>query len=167
MADSHTAFVALGANLDDPVGHIEAAMRELDTLPGTRLVARSGLYVSAPSGYADQPDYINAVARLDTRLTPRGLLTELLDIERRHGRERTFRNSPRTLDLDILLYDDLTLDEPGLHIPHPRMHERAFVLLPLAAIAPDARIPGRGDVERALANISGASVRLFPSPPAR
>lgn len=161
MPDRHIAFVALGANLDDPVRQIETAMVELSGLAGTTLTARSGLYASRPSGYADQPDYVNAVARLDTSLSPRDLLTHLLDIERLHGRERTFRNSPRTLDLDILLYDEQCLDEPGLHVPHPRMHERAFVLLPLAEIAPEARLPGHGSVSDALSGVVRDSVRLL------
>lgn len=161
MPDHHIAYVALGANLDDPVYQIETAMTELAALPGTHRLDRSGLYASAPSGYADQPDYVNAVARIETALTPRELLERLLEIERLHGRERTFRNSPRTLDLDILLFDDLRLDEPGLHVPHPRMHERAFVLLPLAEIAPDAVLPGRGPVVDALAGVVRDSVRLL------
>lgn len=167
MPDTHAAFVALGSNLDDPVGQIEAAMAELDALPDTRLIGRSGLYLSRPFGYADQPDFINAVAWLDTRLSPRELLAELLEIERHHGRERTFRNSPRTLDLDILLFDDLALDEAGLHLPHARMHERAFVLLPLAEIAPAVHIPGHGVVADVLAKIGNGSVRRLDPPPAR
>lgn len=159
MPDRHIAFVALGANLNDPVSQINAAMDELASLPASQLLARSGLYASKPSGYADQPDFVNAVAQLETSLTPRELLTWLLEIERLHGRERIFRNSPRTLDLDILLYDELSLDEPGLHIPHPRMHERAFVLLPLAEIAPNAVIPGQGDVTAALSGVVRDSVR--------
>lgn len=161
MPERHLAYVALGANLDDPAGQVELALQELARLPDTALLARSSLYASAPAGYADQPDYVNAVARLATALAPRALLDRLLDIERRHGRVRAFRNSPRTLDLDILLYDDLRLNEPGLHLPHPRMHERAFVLLPLAEIAPDAVLPGRGPVVDLLAGVVRDSVRLI------
>lgn len=161
MPEHHIAFVALGANLNDPVRQIEAAISELGSLAETRLLARSGLYASKPAGYVDQPDYVNAVAKLATRLAPSALLTHLLEIERRHGRERTFRNAPRTLDLDILLFDDLQLDEPGLHVPHPRMHERAFVLLPLAEIAPYAILPGHGNVDEALAGVVRDSVRLL------
>lgn len=159
----HTAYVALGANLGDPVGQIETALEDLTKLSGTRVIQRSGLYASKPAGYADQPDYVNAVAKLDTGLTPRELLTSLLDIELRHGRRRTFRNSPRTLDLDILLYDDLCLDEPGLHVPHPRMHERAFVLLPMNEISPDVILPGRGRIADLLAETAHDGVqRLAP-----
>lgn len=161
MPERHLAYVGLGANLDDPAEQVEHALLELARLPGSELCGRSGLYASAPAGYADQPDYVNAVARLATDLAPRALLDALLDIERRHGRVRAFRNSPRTLDLDILLYDDLRLNEPGLHIPHPRMHERAFVLLPLAEIAPDLVLPGHGHVVDLLAGVVRDSVRLL------
>jgi 2-amino-4-hydroxy-6-hydroxymethyldihydropteridine diphosphokinase len=119
-------------------------MLEVGALPETRLLKRSSLYRTAPVGYLDQPDFINAVAMVETALAPHTLLDGLLAIERQHGRVREFLNAPRTLDLDVLLYGDLVLYEPGLTIPHPRMHERAFVLLPLVEIAPEAEIPGRG-----------------------
>ncbi len=159
MPEHHVAYVALGANLGDPATQIEKAFDELARLADTRLLARSGLYTSKPAGYAEQPDYVNAVAKLDTALTPRALLCQLLDIERHHGRQRAFRNAPRTLDLDILLYDDLGVDEPGLRIPHPRMHERAFVLLPLAEIEPKLDLPGHGPIAAALAGVACDSVR--------
>jgi 2-amino-4-hydroxy-6-hydroxymethyldihydropteridine diphosphokinase len=139
-----TAFVALGSNLDDPSGQVLRAMDELEALSGTRVRRRSSLYRTAPVGEPDQPDFINAVVQIETALDPLELLAALLAIERRHGRVRNSRNAPRTLDLDLLLYDDRTMDAPGLQLPHPRMHERAFVLLPLAEIAPDLSIPGRG-----------------------
>jgi 2-amino-4-hydroxy-6-hydroxymethyldihydropteridine diphosphokinase len=161
-ADPVEAYIALGANLGNPVHQIEQALMELAELPGTRLLSRSAPYLSQPVGYAEQPDYVNAVARLSTALTPRTLLDALLDIERRHGRERTFRNAPRTLDLDILLYDALIMDEPGLHLPHPRLHERAFVLLPLAEIAPDIQVPGRGRVDHLLASVDLRAVNRLP-----
>ncbi len=161
MAERHIVFVALGANLDDPREQVEKAISELADLADTRLIAASGLYASKPAGYAGQPDYVNAVVKLDTALSPRALLGRLLDIEQRHGRKRTFRNAPRTLDLDILLYDAARVDEPGLHIPHPRMHERAFVLLPLAEIAPDLDLPGRGPIKAALAGVVRDTVRRF------
>jgi 2-amino-4-hydroxy-6-hydroxymethyldihydropteridine diphosphokinase len=119
-------------------------MDELEALSGTRVRRRSSLYRTAPVGEPDQPDFINAVVQIETTLDPLELLAGLLAIERRHGRVRNSRNAPRTLDLDLLLYDDRTMDAPGLQLPHPRMHERAFVLLPLAEIAPDLSIPGRG-----------------------
>ena len=138
------ATVGLGANLNDPAAQVEYALAELDRLPATRLIARSSLYASAPVGYVDQPDFVNAVAQIETALAPRALLAALLDIEHRHGRERSFRNAPRTLDLDLLLYGAAHFHEDGLTLPHPRMSERGFVLFPLLEIAPDAVIPGRG-----------------------
>ena len=153
-----TAFIALGSNLDDPEQQIRNGIRELAALPETRLVSSSALYRSAPVGYRDQPDFVNAVACIETKLKPRALLDRLLAIERCHGRMRGFPNAPRTLDLDIALYADLTLREPGLTIPHPRMHERAFVIVPLAEIAPEASIPGRGSVADVLRNVDAAGV---------
>jgi 2-amino-4-hydroxy-6-hydroxymethyldihydropteridine diphosphokinase len=152
------ATVGLGANLNDPAAQVEYALAELDRLPGTRLIARSSLYASAPVGYVDQPDFINAVAQIETALAPRALLAALLDIEHRHGRERSFRNAPRTLDLDLLLYGDAHFHEEGLSLPHPRMSERGFVLLPLLEIAPDTVIPGRGRAADWLASCSDQSV---------
>ncbi|HJS77753.1 MAG TPA: 2-amino-4-hydroxy-6-hydroxymethyldihydropteridine diphosphokinase [Burkholderiales bacterium] len=130
------AYVGIGSNLEDPVRHVREAFAELDTLPHTRLVAKSSLYRSAPAGFAGQPDFVNAVAQLETGLPAERLLAELQDIETRHGRTRSFPNAPRTLDLDLLLYGDVALSLPALTIPHPRMHERAFVLKPLLEISP-------------------------------
>ena len=130
------AYVGLGSNLDDPVRRVREAFGELERLPHTRLVRKSSLYRSAPLGHADQPDFINAVAELDTGLPAERLLAELQQIEARHGRTRSFPNAPRTLDLDVLLYGELSLDLPHLKIPHPRMHQRAFVLRPLVELAP-------------------------------
>lgn len=146
----HIAFVGLGSNLEDPRSQLLRAFAELEALPNTRLVARSSLYRSAPLGNPDQPEFVNAVAKIATALTPQALLQALLQIEHRHGRERIFRNAPRTLDLDVLLYDDVQLHEHGLTIPHPQMHLRAFVLQPLLEIAPDAGIPGIGRAATAL-----------------
>jgi 2-amino-4-hydroxy-6-hydroxymethyldihydropteridine diphosphokinase len=155
---SVTAYVGLGANVDQPAEQVRTAARELAALPDTQLMAVSSLYRTAPVGYLDQPDFINAVAELETRLAPRALLDALLGIERRHGRVRDFPNAPRTLDLDLLLYGDNAVTEPGLTIPHPRMHARAFVMVPLAEIAPDAPIPGRGRVRDLLASLDTAAV---------
>jgi 2-amino-4-hydroxy-6-hydroxymethyldihydropteridine diphosphokinase len=138
------AYVGLGSNLAEPQLQIEHAFGELGTLPRTRVLARSSLYRSSPVGYAAQPDFINAVAKLDTDLDPHELLRELHSIETHHARARSFPNAPRTLDLDLLLYGDERIAEPALVVPHPRMHQRAFVLEPLVEIAPQARIPGRG-----------------------
>ena len=130
------AYIGIGSNLDEPQTRVERAFDELARLPLTRLGARSSLYRTAPVGYAAQPDFINAVAELDTALGARQLLAELQAIETRHGRRRSFANAPRTLDLDLLLFGDARIDEPQLVVPHPRMHERAFVLRPLVEIAP-------------------------------
>lgn len=138
------AYVALGSNLGDPLATVQAAFGALRTLPDTVLVVASSLFRSAPVDLKNQPDFINAVAALDTRLAAEALLEELFAIEARFGRRRDFRHAPRTLDLDLLLYGDETRATPRLTLPHPRMHERAFVLLPLSEIAPDASIPGRG-----------------------
>jgi len=140
----HIAFVGLGSNLADPVEQVTHALAALDSLPQTRVLRRSSLYRSAPVGYLEQPDFINAVAQLETELAPHALLDALLALEHECGRTREFRNAPRTLDLDVLLYDDLVHHEHGLTVPHPQMHLRAFVLQPLLEIAPDCVIPGAG-----------------------
>ncbi len=153
---SHIAFIGLGSNLEDPHSQLQRAFADLDELPQTRLTARSSLYRSAPLDCPDlpdlqvQPDFVNAVAKIETDLTPHALLKALLHIEHQHGRERTYRNAPRTLDMDVLLYGDVQLHEHGLTIPHPQMHRRAFVLQPLLEISPDISIPGVGKAERAL-----------------
>ena len=154
----HRAFVALGSNLDDPASHVRQAFDELARLPSCRLLTHSALYRSAPVGRLDQPDFINAVAQIETDLAPHDLLKALLEIEHSHGRVREYPNAPRTLDLDMLIYDDLQCDERGLILPHPRMHQRAFVLQPLLEIAPDCRIPGRGAVIELLAACGGQRV---------
>ncbi|TLS17266.1 MAG: 2-amino-4-hydroxy-6-hydroxymethyldihydropteridine diphosphokinase [Betaproteobacteria bacterium] len=141
----HRAFIALGANLEDPAAQVRAALADLTGSGDISLVAASSLYRTAPIG-ADGPDYINAVAAVDTPLPPAGLLSRLFAVEAHFGRTRSYRNAPRTLDLDLLLYDDQVLDGPELTLPHPRLHLRAFVLVPLAEIAPDLALPGRGSV---------------------
>lgn len=138
------AFVGLGANLDDPRRHVKQACLDLDAIAQTRVLRTSSLYRSAPLGYAEQPEFINAVAQLETALPAERLLAELQAIEERHGRSRSFPNAPRTLDLDLLLYGQATIEAERIKVPHPRMHERAFVLMPLVEIAPHAVIPGRG-----------------------
>lgn len=134
-ADPVLSYVAVGANLGDAAQAVERAIGELADLPHSRVTARSSLYRSAPV-HAAGPDYVNAVVALETRLSPPDLLAGLQRIEQAAGRERLYRNAPRTLDLDILLYADLQIDSAALTIPHPRMNERAFVLVPLAEIAP-------------------------------
>ena len=130
------AYVALGANLGEAAAVVASAIDALNRLPDTWLEARSHLYRSAPVD-AQGPDFINAVAAVSTRLTAPDLLLALQQLEQRAGRERPYRNAPRTLDLDLLLYGDARIDSPSLTVPHPRMMERAFVLIPLAEIAPD------------------------------
>src|SRR3954469_20617402 len=147
------AFVGLGANLENPLQQVSQAILELKDIERTHVLAISSLYRSAPVGYADQPDFINAVAKLHSQLTPHRLLDALHAIEDRHGRRRAKRNAPRTLDLDLLLYGSLCLDEEDLVFAHPRMHERAFVLIPLAEIAPDAGFPGRPPLSHLLSQV--------------
>ena len=155
------AYVALGSNLDNPKMQIQDAFAELDEVDKTHLLRTSSLYGSAPWGYDNQPDFVNAVAEIETELSPHALLDELLKIETWHGRERSFANAPRTLDLDIALYGDRIVDTEGLHIPHPRMLERAFVLVPLAEIAPEISIPGHGSIAGLLKHCQDPSlVRL-------
>ena len=141
------AYVGLGSNLQMPSRQVEAAIALLDEMPRTRLVARSSLYRSAPFGGIEQPDFVNAVAALLTRLPPGELLHELQSIERRQGRERDdTRWGPRVLDLDLLVHGATVIDKPGITVPHPGIGERNFVLLPLREIAPDLVIPGFGRV---------------------
>ncbi|MCW5575887.1 MAG: 2-amino-4-hydroxy-6-hydroxymethyldihydropteridine diphosphokinase [Burkholderiales bacterium] len=165
-AQTRTACVALGANIGEPLRQVEAGFAALAALPGTRVTARSSLYRSAPVGYADQPDFINAVAVIETALDPHALLGALLAVERAQGRVRDFPNAPRTLDLDIVLYGDLVLREPGLTIPHARMLERAFVMLPLAEIAPGMTVPGHGSVGDLAARLDAGSVAQLRRIPA-
>ncbi len=155
-----SAFIGVGSNLDEPVSRVRGALVELDRLPATRLSRCSSLYRTAPVGYPDQPDFINAVAAIETGLDPQRLLAALLEIEQRHGRVRSLRDAPRTLDLDVLLYGDRVIEEQGLSIPHPRMHQRAFVLVPLAEIVPGILIPGRGRAAELLAKIAIDGVSL-------
>jgi 2-amino-4-hydroxy-6-hydroxymethyldihydropteridine diphosphokinase len=151
------AYIGLGSNLAHPRRQLARAVRALAARRGVRLLGVSSNYVSAPVGCATpQPDYVNAVAMIRTTLAPRALLAALHAIEHRHHRRRELeprRNSPRTLDLDLLLYGRRTVRLPGLAVPHPRMHERAFVLRPLVELAPDVTIPGRGLARRLLGSV--------------
>jgi 2-amino-4-hydroxy-6-hydroxymethyldihydropteridine diphosphokinase len=144
------AYVGLGANLGEPRQQLRRALLELDAVPRTRVVKASSLYRSEPMGYANQPEFVNAVAQLETSLRAARLLAELQAIEARHGRSRSFANAPRTLDLDLLLFGESTVETAKLAIPHPRMHERAFVLQPLLEIAPEIIVPGRGPARELL-----------------
>jgi 2-amino-4-hydroxy-6-hydroxymethyldihydropteridine diphosphokinase len=159
MTDAVRAYIGLGSNLEDPRRQVRTALVELGALPYTRLVAQSSLYRSDPMGPADQPDYINAVAAIDTLLTPLALLDALLGIERMHGRVRHgTRWGPRTLDLDVLIYGDRIISDTRLAVPHPGIGERAFVLLPLAEIAPNLAIPGHGAVAALAARFVRAGI---------
>lgn len=149
------AFVALGGNIDHPIARLLAVMGEFDALPRTRLLRASSLYRTAPVGYDDQPDFINAAVLLETELSPNALMTELLAMETRHGRVRQMRNGPRTLDLDLLLYEDMILDDAELILPHPRLHMRPFVLVPLLEIGPNCIIPQYGRAASVLEQLGG------------
>jgi 2-amino-4-hydroxy-6-hydroxymethyldihydropteridine diphosphokinase len=153
------AFVGLGANLGDPRRQVAAALDALDAVPQTRVTMRSSLYRSAPMGNEKQADFVNAVACIETGLAPAALLAELRAIEVRHGRERSFANAPRTLDLDLLLYGGEHIDTPTLTVPHPRLHARAFVLAPLLEIDPATVIPGRGPAAAFLEACRGQRVQ--------
>jgi 2-amino-4-hydroxy-6-hydroxymethyldihydropteridine diphosphokinase len=144
------SFIALGANLGNPVATVTAAIAALRGLPQTQFVAASSLYRTAPVGLRHQPDFINAVVELVAVPPAPTLLQSLFEIEGRFGRQRSVKNAPRTLDLDLLLYGDEVSDDPELTLPHPRLHERAFVLAPLAEIAPRLVVPGRGVVAELL-----------------
>lgn len=158
------AYVGIGSNLDDPPSQVRRAFQALATLPASRCVARSPLYRTAPvGGPSEQPDYLNAVAALDTTLEPAALLTALQKIENAQGRIRDVRWGPRTLDLDLLLYGALIRDDPRLTLPHPRLHERAFVLYPLYDIAPALLLPGRGRLRDWLASCPPSGVTRLDS----
>lgn len=155
---THRAYIAIGSNLGPRHATIHAGVRDLGRVPGVRVVRLSSAIETDPVGPPGQGPYLNAAAELDTTLDPRALLDAMLAVERLHGRDRSSgeRWGPRTLDLDLLLYDDLAIDEPGLTLPHPRMHERAFVLRPLSEIAPGLRIAGRGGRPRSVAVMLGS-----------
>lgn len=157
------AYVALGSNLQQPQAQVTQALRELSGLPQTQVTASSSLYRTAPLGYDDQPDFINAVARLETSLVPLALLRALLALEDTHGRERPFPNAPRVLDLDLLLYDDIAMQTPELTLPHPRMQTRGFVMLPLAEIAPGLKVGAYGEAAQLAAACIDQGVQKMPS----
>jgi len=152
-------FIALGANIAQPIKQIRRAIALLCLLPQTRLVKTSSFYCTAPIGYADQPDFINAVVEISTSLSAQELLESMLAIESALGRERMLPNGPRTIDLDLILYGDQFIQEEELIVPHPRMHERAFVLVPLTEIAPDIAIPGHGQAAALLPNTTDQTLK--------
>ena len=156
------AYVGIGSNLLDPAAQVKSALAELGRLPRTRILKSSSLYRTAPIGHADQPQFVNAVASLETSLQPAELLAELQKIEKQHGRQRSFKDAPRSLDLDLLLFDEIIQKRAQLTLPHPRMHERAFVLKPLLEIAPGIAIPGVGPAAARLPEIADQQVERIP-----
>ena len=158
---SERVFVGLGANLGDPQATLKHALAALAALPQTERVAQSSLYRTAPL-QASGPDFINAVAELRTALEPQALLRALQAIESQHGRERPYLNAPRTLDLDLLLFGQRVVQEPGLEVPHPRLHERAFVLQPLLELAPTLVHPRLGSLQLLLAATLDQRIERLP-----
>ncbi len=156
---SHTAYIGIGSNLGNALQNTQKAINLLRKIPQTRVDASSSMYKTAPVA-ASGDDYINAVVRLKTKLDPFRLLEELWRIETLFGRERPFKNAPRTLDLDILLYDTDLIQTENLSVPHPRMTERAFVLVPLQEIAPDLNIPGKEPLDTLINSLAHQKINL-------
>ena len=160
------AFIGLGGNLGDPAATLRSAVHRLMTVPRSRFLGASRLYRTPAWGERDQADFVNAVVAIETALPPKPLLDELLGIEREFGRQRgadtTVRWGPRALDLDILLYGPLSLAIPGLTLPHPHLHERAFALVPLLELVDDIDIPGQGSARAALARVDRSGIQALP-----
>ena len=156
-----TVYVGLGSNLEQPILQIKRALQELDEIPESGLTRVSSFYETAPVGIIDQPPFINVVAEMTTTLAPQALLACFVAIETAHARKRLEKNGPRTLDLDILIFNEWRINELQLVTPHPRMHERAFVLVPLLEIAPEVYIPGKGFAKDWLAKTDASGVRLL------
>lgn len=165
MSVSVVAYIGLGANLGDAAATLRCALAALALKPGVSRVRVSSLYRTPAWGIEQQPDFVNAVAMLETTLEPEALLESLLELEREFGRDREagLRWGPRTLDLDLLLYADLRLDSAGLTLPHPHMHERAFVLVPLLELDPEVAIPGRGLARDAALGVPTSDIRPLQS----
>lgn len=151
------AYIGIGSNLGDACGNVRQALLHISQLPDTTLTGQSSLFRTAPVD-ADGDDYINAVARIDTLLPPQQLLQELQAIEQQHGRQRSYPNAPRTLDLDILLYGQNELHSASLIVPHPRLTERAFALIPLLQIDPLITIPGKGPAHGFVPAVAGQAI---------
>ena len=154
----HQVFIALGSNLQDPQAQVKRALKTIANTTNIKLIKASSLYRTLPVGYDNQPDFINAVAEIETDLNPLALLHTLLEIETQHGRERPFPNAPRVLDLDVLLYEGAATNTPELTLPHPRMHTRGFVMLPLAEIAPKISIGNHGYADELAAKCDNQGV---------
>lgn len=161
MPQIHFAVIALGSNLAEPARQVRAALSALEAHPQIQIEKTSSLYVTAPVGYDDQPDFVNAVCSVSTSLDGVSLLAVLNRIEADFGRERTFRNAPRTLDLDIIDFDGISSDDPHLTLPHPRAHERSFVMKPLAEILPDFVLGGHGRAADLAADLGDEGIRLL------
>lgn len=163
--DPVVAYIGLGGNVGDSVETLRAAVHRLMTVPRSRFLGASRFYRTPAWGQKQQPDFLNAAVAIETALTPRALLDELLGIEREYGRSRAADGSdrwgPRTLDLDILLYGDVAIDEPGLRLPHPHLHQRAFALVPLLDLVDDIAIPGHGSARRALSGVERSGIAPF------
>ena len=157
----HFSVIALGSNLANPAEQVRAALAELDAHPEIRLEKASSLYLTEPVGYDDQPDFVNAVCAVRTSLDGVALLAELNRIEAEFGRERSFRNAPRTLDLDIIDFDGISSNDPHLTLPHPRAHERSFVMKPLAEILPDFVLGGHGRAADLAGALGDEGIRLL------
>ena len=155
------AYIGLGSNLHHPEKNIISAIQSFRALPSTLNCRSSSFYLTEPQGFADQNDFINAVIELDTTLTPEELLDACLTIEKQHHRVRLMRNGPRILDCDILLYDDLILKTAGLTVPHPRLHERLFVLVPLLELVGEIEIPHHGHLSHCQEKITNQGIRLI------
>jgi 2-amino-4-hydroxy-6-hydroxymethyldihydropteridine diphosphokinase len=157
---THHIYLGLGSNLGDRHANLGAAAEALS--PGVRILQRSGVYATVPWGFTDQPEFLNQVLEAETDLAPRDLLKLLKDTEMQLGRQPRFKNGPREIDIDILLIEDLVLNEDRLRVPHPGLHERAFILTPLADVAPDLVIPGQQEtVKELLARLDASGVRIF------
>mgnify|MGYP000383528918 FL=1 len=161
MPQTHFAVIALGSNLAEPARQVRAALSALAAHSQIQIEKTSSLYVTAPVGYDDQPDFVNAVCSVRTSLDGVSLLAVLNRIEEDFGRQRTFRNAPRTLDLDIIDFDGISSDDPHLTLPHPRAHERSFVMKPLAEILPDFVLGGHGRAADLAAALGDEGIRLF------
>ena len=161
MQPTHFAVIALGSNLAEPARQVRAALSALEAHPQIQIEKTSSLYVTAPVGYDDQPDFVNAVCSVRTSLDGVSLLAVLNRIEADFGRERTFRNAPRTLDLDIIDFDGISSDNPHLTLPHPRAHERSFVMKPLAEILPDFVLGGHERAADLAAALGDEGIRLL------
>ena len=160
LKNATSAYIGLGSNLDNPVEQVRSGVKALTRLDRTQVEVCSSLYRTAPVGWRDQPDFVNAVCRVRTGLIPATLMRSLLEIEHRHGRRRQGdKGGPRTLDLDLLLYGDQVIQMSDLTVPHPRLHERAFVLYPLSELEPDLVIPGHGPLRELLAGCAGQRVQ--------